>query len=49
MTGVQTCALPIYPDSFRAKLRDGGFYREWQERFGAEAWGLLEGAVGKLA
>jgi TRAP-type C4-dicarboxylate transport system substrate-binding protein len=37
------------PDSFRAKLRDGGFYKEWQERFGAEAWGLLEGAVGKLA
>jgi tripartite ATP-independent transporter DctP family solute receptor len=37
------------PDSFRAKLREGGFYKEWQERFGAEAWGLLEGAVGKLA
>jgi TRAP-type C4-dicarboxylate transport system substrate-binding protein len=37
------------PDSFRAKLRDGGFYKEWQERFGAEAWSLLEGAVGKLA
>lgn len=37
------------PDSFRAKLREAGFYKEWQERFGAEAWGLLEGAVGKLA
>ncbi len=37
------------PDSFRAKLRESGFYKEWQERFGAEAWGLLEGAVGKLA
>jgi tripartite ATP-independent transporter DctP family solute receptor len=36
-------------DSFRAKLREAGFYREWQGRFGAEAWGLLEGAVGKLA
>ena len=37
------------PETFRAKLRDAGFYKEWQERFGAEAWGLLEGAVGKLA
>ncbi|MFJ5370884.1 TRAP transporter substrate-binding protein [Bosea sp. CER48] len=37
------------PDSFRAKLRDAGFYKEWQERFGKEAWGLLEGSVGKLA
>lgn len=37
------------PDSFRAKLRESGFYKEWQDRFGTEAWGLLEGAVGKLA
>ena len=37
------------PDSFRAKLRDSGFYAEWKGRFGEEAWGLLEGAVGKLA
>jgi tripartite ATP-independent transporter DctP family solute receptor len=37
------------PDSFRAKLREAGFYKEWQERFGKEAWGLLEDAVGKLA
>jgi tripartite ATP-independent transporter DctP family solute receptor len=37
------------PDSFRAKLRDGGFYGEWKGRFGDEAWGLLESAVGKLA
>ncbi len=37
------------PDSFRAKLRDSGFYSEWKGRFGDEAWGLLEGAVGKLA
>ncbi|AOG07675.1 TRAP transporter substrate-binding protein [Bosea sp. RAC05] len=37
------------PDSFRAKLRAAGFYKEWQERFGTEAWGLLEDAVGKLA
>jgi tripartite ATP-independent transporter DctP family solute receptor len=37
------------PDSFRAKLRDAGFYKEWKERFGADAWSLLEGAVGGLA
>ena len=37
------------PDSFRAKLRDAGFYADWQGRFGAEAWSLLENAVGKLA
>ncbi len=35
--------------SFQAKLRESGFYKEWQERFGAEAWSTLEGAVGKLA
>jgi tripartite ATP-independent transporter DctP family solute receptor len=37
------------PDSFRAKLREAGFYKEWQERFGKDAWSLLEDAVGKLA
>jgi tripartite ATP-independent transporter DctP family solute receptor len=37
------------PDSFRAKLREAGFYAEWKDRFGAEAWGLLEQSVGKLA
>jgi tripartite ATP-independent transporter DctP family solute receptor len=36
-------------DSFRAKLRESGFYKEWQERFGAEAWSLLEQSVGRLA
>jgi tripartite ATP-independent transporter DctP family solute receptor len=37
------------PESFRAKLRDNGFYSEWKGRFGDEAWGNLENAVGKLA
>lgn len=37
------------PDSFRARLRDAGFYKEWKGRFGEEAWSLLEDAVGKLA
>jgi tripartite ATP-independent transporter DctP family solute receptor len=37
------------PDTFRAKLRDAGFYTEWKGRFGDEAWVLLEKSVGKLA
>lgn len=37
------------PESFRAKLRDSGFYAEWKGRFGDDAWALLESAVGKLA
>jgi tripartite ATP-independent transporter DctP family solute receptor len=37
------------PDSFRAKLRENGFYAEWKGRFGDAAWGLLEHAVGNLA
>jgi TRAP-type C4-dicarboxylate transport system permease small subunit len=35
-------------DSFRAALRESGFYADWKKRFGDEAWGLLEAAVGKL-
>ncbi|APX74999.1 Neu5Ac-binding protein [Achromobacter insolitus] len=36
-------------NSFREQLRAAGFYKEWQGRFGNEAWTLLEQAVGKLA
>jgi tripartite ATP-independent transporter DctP family solute receptor len=36
-------------DSFRAKLREAGFYGDWKGRFGADAWGHLETAVGQLA
>ena len=36
-------------ESFQARLRQAGFYQEWRGKFGDEAWGLLEGAVGKLA
>ncbi len=35
--------------SFRAALKKAGFYAEWREKFGPEAWGALEGAVGSLA
>ena len=35
-------------DSFRVKLRAAGFYKEWKEKLGEEAWTLLEKQVGKL-
>ena len=35
-------------DSFRDKLRAAGFYKEWREKVGNEAWTLLEKNVGKL-
>jgi len=35
-------------DSFREKLRAAGFYKEWREKVGNEAWTLLEKYVGKL-
>ncbi len=37
------------PASFRAALKAAGFYSEWKEKFGAEAWGLLEKYTGTLA
>jgi tripartite ATP-independent transporter DctP family solute receptor len=35
--------------SFRDRLRSAGFYKEWREKIGEEAWSLLEAQVGKLA
>lgn len=34
---------------FRAALSKTTFYADWKEKYGPEAWGLLEAAVGKLA
>ena len=36
-------------DLFRASLRKAGFYDEWKQKFGAEAWKLLESHVGALS
>lgn len=36
-------------ESFRAKLREAGFYSEWKEKFGEEVWATLEGVVGTLS
>ncbi|WP_137134210.1 TRAP transporter substrate-binding protein [Rhizobium sp. FKY42] len=31
---------------FRAALKEAGFYSEWKAKYGDEAWGILEKAVG---
>jgi len=36
-------------DSFRERMRKGGFYAEWKAKFGDDAWALLERSTGKLA
>ena len=33
---------------FRKKLSDAGFYKEWKDKMGAEAWSLLEEVSGPL-
>jgi tripartite ATP-independent transporter DctP family solute receptor len=35
--------------AFRGTLKKAGFYEEWKGKFGAEAWGVLEKAVGNLS
>ena len=34
---------------FRTKLAASGFYTKWRDKFGAQAWALLEKTSGKLA
>jgi tripartite ATP-independent transporter DctP family solute receptor len=34
---------------FRTKLASSGFYTKWRDKFGAQAWALLEKSSGKLA
>lgn len=38
--GIQV--VSVDPEVFRAKLRTTGYYPEWQEKFGKEAWSLLQ-------
>ncbi len=40
---------PTDPSPFRDVLRKSGFYAEWKNRYGEEAWTLLEKTSGKLA
>ncbi|ANC45584.1 TRAP transporter substrate-binding protein [Pandoraea pnomenusa] len=37
------------PETFRAQLQKSGYYAEWQKKFGAQAWALLEATAGKVA
>jgi tripartite ATP-independent transporter DctP family solute receptor len=37
------------PQAFRGALKKAGFYDEWKGKFGADAWGTLEKAVGSLS
>jgi TRAP-type C4-dicarboxylate transport system substrate-binding protein len=37
------------PAPFRDALRAAGFYKQWQAKYGAPAWTLLEKGVGSLA
>lgn len=39
----------VSPTAFRDKLRAAGFYNEWKQKFGDNAWATLEAAVGKLS
>jgi TRAP-type transport system periplasmic protein len=36
-------------DAFRAALKQAGFYGEWRDKYGAEAWALLEKYSGALS
>ncbi|GJD48593.1 Sialic acid-binding periplasmic protein SiaP [Methylobacterium crusticola] len=38
----------VDPAAFRDALRAAGFYREWREKFGDEAWTALEKSTGEL-
>lgn len=38
----------VDPAAFREKLKSAGFYKDWQGKFGAEAWAKLEQSVGTL-
>ncbi|GGK10400.1 TRAP transporter substrate-binding protein [Pseudomonas matsuisoli] len=39
----------VTPEPFREKLRAAGYYEQWHETFGDEAWALLEKTAGSLA
>jgi TRAP-type transport system periplasmic protein len=36
------------PEKFRGTLRTSGFYTEWKEKYGSEAWAVFERQVGAL-
>jgi TRAP-type transport system periplasmic protein len=36
------------PEAFRQVLIKAGFYDKWKEKYGAEAWAVLEKYTGKI-
>ena len=40
--------IDVDREQFRKALASTPFYGEWKAKYGDEAWGLLEAAVGKL-
>ena len=40
--------VDVKPEAFRQKLQQSGFYADWKQRLGDEAWGLLESTTSKL-
>jgi TRAP-type transport system periplasmic protein len=40
---------PTDTEKFRAALRTAGFYAEWKQKYGQEAWAALEKQVGTLS
>jgi hypothetical protein len=36
------------PEKFRSTLRAAGFYDEWKEKYGPDAWAVFERQVGVL-
>ena len=36
------------PQKFRGALRAAGFYAEWKEKYGPDAWAVFERQVGVL-
>ncbi len=41
--------IDVDKPAFRNALASAGFYASWKQKFGAQAWGLLEQSVGQLA
>lgn len=37
----------VDPKPFEDKLREAGFYAEWKNTYGEEAWAILEAAIGR--
>ena len=48
LTGKGVTFFDVDRELFRTALAKTSFYKDWRAKYGEEAWGLLEAAVGKL-